>query len=125
MCTDNDFLYNKEVFWLVASFDKKYSDDCENVLNRIRGEVSDRNRFKNFCLTLIKSKFWQLRYLAYAIEELVPAAADKNDPFVKELLTHIQDRDLLRKNKFDPNIKKVIDFVKAKDFDLFTRLKQF
>lgn len=125
LCTDNDFLYNKEVFWLVASFDKKYSDDCENVLNRIRGEVSDRNRFKNFCLTLVKSKFWQLRYLVYVIEELVPAAADKNDPFVKELLTHIHDKDLLRKNRFDPNIKKVLDFVKMKDFDLFTRLKQF
>ena len=122
---DNDFLYNKEVSWPVASFDKKCSDDCENVLNRIRDEVSDENRFRNFCLVLAKSKFWKLRYLVYAIENLVPAAADKNNPLVKELLTHIHDKDLLRKHKFDPNIKKVIDFVKTKDFDLFTRLKQF
>lgn len=116
--------FNKRISYLTASFDKKYHDDYENILEQIRSEVLSQ-RFEKFCLSLVKYKrFWQPDYLLYAIDHLVPDDADKNHPIVKELLEHIRDKNILKQQR-DKNIGRVTDFVKAKDFDLFTQLKQF
>lgn len=116
--------YSKAEGYLAVSFDKKYYSDCYNKLKEIYQEVPD-SIFEEFCLKLVKSKSWHLKYLLYVIKELVPDDADKNDPLVRQLLKHIQDKDILRKYRLDRNLRPIINFVREKDFDLFTKLRSF
>lgn len=111
--------YEKAANWLATSFDKQYYNDCENKLDGLR-QVVPQDRFEDFCLRLVKGKFSHLRYLIYAIENLIP-----NDALIRALLNHIEDKNILQKNIKAPNINKVVDFVRTHDFDLFRRLNPF
>lgn len=119
-----NFLSGRALGFLVASFDGKYRDDYENTLEQIRQKTSENN-FVKFCCALFKFKYWQLTYLVYAIDKLIPAGADKNNPLVKEILEHIRDKNILREFKFDKNIAHVIAFVKEKDYSLFEQLTRY
>ena len=120
---DSTNYYKKAANWLATSFDNQYYNDCEDRLDEL-GQVVPQDRFEDFCLLLVKGKFSHLRYLIYAIEKLIPAV-DENDALIRALLKHIEDKNILQRNIKDPNISKVVDFVRTNDFDLFCRLKQF
>ena len=119
-----NFVSERALRYLVASFDEKYRDDYENTLEKIRQKTSGE-RFGKFCCTLFKIKYWRLKYLVYVINKLVPAGANKNNSLVKEILEHVHDKDILREFKFDKDIERVIAFVKEKDFSLFEQLTRY
>ena len=110
--------------YLVASFDAQYHSDYENTLAKVR-QATSGERFGKFCCALFKIKHWRLGYLVYAIDNLIPAGANKNNPLVKEVLEHVRDKNILREFKLDKNIGRVIAFVKEKDFALFEQLTRY
>jgi len=114
--------YEHSRAYFAKSFDTNYYSKCEKMLDKLQEEIPE-SRFEDFCFFLVKSKFWHLKYLLYAIDYLEDA--ESNDDLVKKILMHIKDKNILQNYKNDPNIGKIIDFVKSNDFDLFVELNQF
>lgn len=114
--------YNNSVGYFAKSFDINCYNNCADMLDKVQEKISE-SRFEDFCLFLIKSKFWRLKYLLFAIE--YAEDYDSEDKFVKEILRHIKEKNILQNHRFDSNIGKIIDFIKSKDFNLFLELKQF
>ena len=116
--------YGRAMSYLIISFDKHYRADHVNALNQIRSSTN-RDRFETFCCNLAQRRDLQLQYLIYVLDELIPANATKTHPIVRQMLDHIQNKDVLKRQKTNPLVGRVIDFVKAKDFELFRKLMAF
>lgn len=116
--------YRRALGYVALSFDKQYFSDCENTLNTIREEI-DEDVFVEFCCALFQSSHWRLNYLLYAIDNLVPPNARKNNPnhpLVRRILNHIENKDLLRQAHPGALLDRVKLFVKDQDFALFGKL---